>query len=82
MDNLDNLWCAIIDICYYRPSWICHGPFCVCSVYCETDRMFNANAGYRLPPFYNVTSNILVEGVTVNGAHKHLQYHTLIKWLL
>ena len=27
--------------------------------------MFNSNAGYRLPPFYNVTSNILVEGVTV-----------------
>ena len=41
--------------------------------------MFNANAGYRLPPFYNVTSNILVEGVTVNGANKHLQYHTLVK---
>ena len=38
--------------------------------------MFNSNAGYRLPPFYNVTSNILVEGLTLNGAHKHLQYHT------
>ena len=44
--------------------------------------MFNSNAGYRLPPFYNVTSNILVEGLTLNGAHKHLQYHTLVKWLL
>ena len=32
-----------------------------------------------LPPFYNVTSNILVEGLTLNGAHKHLQYHTLVK---
>ena len=44
--------------------------------------MFNSNAGYWLPPFYNVTSNVLVEGLTLNGANKHLQHHTLVKWLL
>ena len=48
----------------------------------QIGRMFNSNAGYSLPPFYNVTSNILVEGLTLNGANKHLQYHTLVKWLL
>ena len=76
-----------IIVCNYRHLLLkaildLHGPFCVCSVYCETDRMFNSNAGYRLPPFYTVTSNIFVEGLILNGANKHLQYHTVIKWLL